>query len=622
MATTNVEVIISAKDQATGVLKKFESQAKSTGESLGAAFSKGAIGAGIMLGALTALGRSAIDIASDFEQNRISFETMLGSGERAGQLLKQLSDFARSTPFEFTQLTTASKQLLAYGVSAEDIIPTLTNLGNIAAGVGTDKLPQLMLAFGQVKAATVLTGAELRQFSEAGVPLLDALATQAGKSAKEMKEAISDGAVSFEDVKKALEGMSGEGGKFFNLMEKQSKTFGGVMSNVKDSVTRSLAEIAGIDIEAGGKIREGSLFAVMKQGAEKLLQALEILTPKLVEFANWVAQNQVVLGAIAGVIGGLLIAVLVGLIAAFGSAIAIALAFAAAGAALGAAIVFIVQHFNTWKQAVIDTWIAIQTFFVDTLPTAIATTVTSIITWFSLLPAAIQEYVYNLFVERIPFAIGFMIGYLSVAIPQIISNIITWFSQLPGRVAAIFEAVKQWVIDKITAMVGWLAAQLSALPGKVEGWISAIPGIAANIFEAAKKAVLGKMSEMFSGVNDWWNKIKGVLEGIKNAAEAAFNAVQRGLNAGKGSGGRQAGGIVPGPIDSPQMVLAHGGEEIVPVDKKSASGSVGGGMSFTVNIGLYAGSEIEKRNIARELYASLTQLAAAENKTVAEMMGR
>nr|WP_301332547.1 tape measure protein [Parerythrobacter lacustris] len=185
---------------------------------------------------LALLTKGAIRAGVDFEQTRIAFETMLGSAEQAQKTLAELSQFAARTPFELGQLEEASKRLLAYGTSADDLIPTLKMLGDITAGVGMDKLPQLILAFGQVQAATKLTGAELRQFSEAGVPLLGALADELGKTEAQIIQMVSEGSVGFEQVKSALAGLSGEGGKFFNLMEAQSASLGGMWSNLRDQV--------------------------------------------------------------------------------------------------------------------------------------------------------------------------------------------------------------------------------------------------------------------------------------------------------------------------------------------------------------------------------------------------
>lgn len=198
---------------------------------------KGALIAGSVAAAagIAVLGRSALDAAADFEQTRIAFETMLGSEAKAQKLLKDLQTFAKKTPFNLVELQEGTKRLLAYGIEGEKVIDTMRVLGDITSGVGRDKMPQLILAFGQVKAAGHLTGMELRQFSETGVPLLDTLAKQFNVSTGEMTEMISRGEVGFPAVQQALSSLTGEGGKFFNLMDKQAKTFTGSMSNLQDS---------------------------------------------------------------------------------------------------------------------------------------------------------------------------------------------------------------------------------------------------------------------------------------------------------------------------------------------------------------------------------------------------
>lgn len=190
----------------------------------------------IAFGSLSLLTAGIVKAGAGFEQTQIAFETMLGSAEQAQKTLSDLSQFAARTPFELGQLEEASKRLLAYGTAADDLIPTLKMLGNISAGVGMDKLPQLILAFGQVQAATKLTGMELRQFSEAGVPLLGTLADQLGKTEQEVIEMVSAGEVGFEQVKLALAALTGEGGRFFELMDKQSQSLGGQWSNLKDQL--------------------------------------------------------------------------------------------------------------------------------------------------------------------------------------------------------------------------------------------------------------------------------------------------------------------------------------------------------------------------------------------------
>jgi len=174
--------------------------------------------------------------AGEDEQTKIAFETMLGSAELAEEKLKELKEFALKTPFELVGLKDATKRLLAYGFEADRLIPTLSALGDISAGVGQDKLPLLILALGQVRAAGKLTGMELRQFTENGVPMLEQLSKTLGKPVKEIQAMVSKGQIGFGDVEKALFSLTQEGGRFFNLMAKQSKSLLGLWSNFQDWV--------------------------------------------------------------------------------------------------------------------------------------------------------------------------------------------------------------------------------------------------------------------------------------------------------------------------------------------------------------------------------------------------
>lgn len=191
----------------------------------------------IVGGAAGALGKSVLDITSKFEQWGVAFETLTGSTEKANKLLLDLKNLAKTTPFQLPGLIESTKRLLAMGIETEKVIETTRMLGDITAGVGTEKMPQLILAFGQVKTAGRLMGQELRQFNEAGVDLLGAIAENLGKTKQEVKEMVSAGEIGFPLVEKALMSLTDEGGRFFNLMAKQSKTFGGIVSNIQDNLT-------------------------------------------------------------------------------------------------------------------------------------------------------------------------------------------------------------------------------------------------------------------------------------------------------------------------------------------------------------------------------------------------
>lgn len=222
------------------------------------------VGAAAGAAGLVFIGKSALDAAANFEQTKIAFETMLGSAAKAGKLLADLQDFAKRTPFNLVELQETTKRLLAYGVEGDKVIETLTTLGNISSAVGRDKMPQLTLAFGQVKAIGRLTGMELRQFSETGVPLLGLLTEQFKVSTAEMQDMISAGEIGFPAVQKALESLGGESGKWGDMMDQQSKTLSGSISNLQDSWTQLMVVL-------------GTFFIPV---ATKLIQTLTaILTP-------------------------------------------------------------------------------------------------------------------------------------------------------------------------------------------------------------------------------------------------------------------------------------------------------------------------------------------------------
>lgn len=211
-------------------------------------------------------------IMSDFEQTEIAFETLIGNTEKAQKTLKDLQQFARATPFAFGDVAELSKKLLAYNFSAEELIPTMKALGDIAAGVGKDKLPQLVLALGQVRSATKLRGSELRQFTEAGVPLIGELATTLGVAEASVQSMVEAGKVGFDDVYKSLQRLTGEGGRLNNLMAKQSGTLGGIASNVLDTLEQIVVAVG-----------KRGLLGRAKTFLQGILQTLETNREKIIE---------------------------------------------------------------------------------------------------------------------------------------------------------------------------------------------------------------------------------------------------------------------------------------------------------------------------------------------------
>ncbi len=192
---------------------------------------------------LAGIGAAAIKMAADMEQSRIAFTTLLGSAEKAGKFLSELADFASKTPFEFVGLQETAKRLMALGFEAKDVIPVMTAVGDAVAGLGggQEKIDRVTLALGQMKAKGKVSAQEMNQLAEAGIPGWDMLAKKIGVSIPEAMKLAEQGAISSAGAIPAiLEGMNE---KFGGLMDKQSKTFWGVWSNLKDSITLLLVDI-------------------------------------------------------------------------------------------------------------------------------------------------------------------------------------------------------------------------------------------------------------------------------------------------------------------------------------------------------------------------------------------
>ncbi|MGV4404969.1 tape measure protein [Ornithobacterium rhinotracheale] len=203
------------------------------------ALSIGAYFSGRMLLGLT---QEIINVRGEFQKTEIALETMIGSSEKAKALLDDMVKLAAKTPFSLQDITEGTKQLLAFKVPADEVVDTLTRLGNIAAGLSIP-LGRIQLVFGQVRAKGKLMGDDLRQFTEAGIPMVAELAKKFGVAEKAIYEMVSAGKVGFNDVKDVLFAMTNEGGMFFNLMEKQSQSLSGKISNLQDSITQMFNEI-------------------------------------------------------------------------------------------------------------------------------------------------------------------------------------------------------------------------------------------------------------------------------------------------------------------------------------------------------------------------------------------
>lgn len=200
-----------------------------------------------------------VSIRGEFEMQTRSLEILLQNKKEANNLWNQTVKLAVKSPFTVKQLTTYTKQLAAYRIENDKLFETNKMLADVSAGLGVD-MQRLILAFGQVKAANFLRGTELRQFSEAGVNMLDELSHILSEvegrviSVGDVFEMISNRQISFEHVEEVFKRITAPGGLFYQMQEKQSETTKGMMLNLHDSVELMMNDIG---ISYDGVIKGG-----------------------------------------------------------------------------------------------------------------------------------------------------------------------------------------------------------------------------------------------------------------------------------------------------------------------------------------------------------------------------
>lgn len=183
-----------------------------------------------------------ISVRGEFQQLEIAFSTMLGSAEQATSLMQQLTQTAATTPFDLKGVAQSAKQLLAYGESADKVNETLVRLGNIASGLSIP-LNDLTYLYGTTMVQGRLFTQDVRQFMGRGIPLVQELSKALGKTTDEINQMVTDGKIGFEEVQLVIENLTNQGGMFYGLMEQQSKSLTGQISNLEDAWDMMLNDI-------------------------------------------------------------------------------------------------------------------------------------------------------------------------------------------------------------------------------------------------------------------------------------------------------------------------------------------------------------------------------------------
>lgn len=272
-ATINTDQFNRMLDEMNRRMRGTSNAIEKEGSRIDATFKNIAAAATAYLSAQTFAGmvKEIASVRGEFQQLELAFETMLKNKQLSDKLMADVVDFAANTPFDLKGVAAGAKQLLAYGTEVKDIIPTMRRLGDVASGLSIP-FGDLVYLYGTSATQGRIMTKDLMQFANRGIPIIDELGKILGVSKSRVLELASEGAIGFEHLQTVIQNLTNETGMFGGMMEKQSKTITGLVSNLGDAWDQMLNNI--------GKANEGAFESSIEAATvlvENYQQVLDIL---------------------------------------------------------------------------------------------------------------------------------------------------------------------------------------------------------------------------------------------------------------------------------------------------------------------------------------------------------
>jgi len=471
---------------------------------------------GVISTGLVTLGTLGVKYNAQMEQYQTSFEVMLGSEQEAIALTEELKQKAASTPFEMTDLANVTQLLLNYGITQDEVIDKMGMLGDISQG-NADKLNSIALAYGQMSSLGRVTLQDVKQMIGAGFNPLQEISERTGESMESLYDRISKGTLAVDEITEAMQYSTSEGGKYFQSMEKQSLTFNGLLSTLKDNATSALGAVT----DGLSEIAKDTVLPTLIGYVDRLSTAFEDGG-----FEGLFTELGSVLGEAISSVAEAAPAVVDGALAmldAFARAIIdnLPVIVPAAVSIVSSIFMFMVENLPLLLEAGFEILATLASSISEQLPSLIPTIVEIIMT------------IVEMLIENVPLLLDGAIALLEGLANGIIESLPILVARIPELIIALVNAIAenlpmiimaavQIIIALVTGLVQAIPQLIAAIPQIVMAIVQAFAALAPQLWEVGKGLITGIWEGISKACTWLWGKISTFAKNVISKIKGAF----------------------------------------------------------------------------------------------------